>query len=236
MNHRKGISTGHIAIILLLIPFVFTSCAGAGTQQPNQPSQQNQPNQQDNPAPKAPNQEIATSTPVPSPAIEQYGFISGMYKIGKDMPAGEYKLFATEGLSGVSYFEIAKDSTNSLESIIANDNFFSFTYVTVSEGQYFKFTDARAVPVDQAEKSGPVEGRYASGMYKVGVDIPAGEYKVLPEENSTLGFGYFEVTKTSRHILDDIVSNDNFEDSRYITLENGQYLKLSEAYIDAGAQ
>jgi hypothetical protein len=84
-------------------------------------------------------------------------------------------------------------------------------------------------------KSRAVE-EICSGMYKVGVDIPAGEYKVLPEENSTLGFGYFEVTKTSRHILDDIVSNDNFEDSRYITLENGQYLKLSEAYIDAGAQ
>lgn len=229
MNRNKISMALLIALYSILITFLLTSCGS--TQQPAP-----QPNQQNNTAPRALNQQTATSTPVPSPTIKQAGFISGMYKIGKDMPAGEYKLFATDGLAGVSYFEIAKDSTNSVESIVANDNFASFTYVTVAEGQYFKMTDARAVPVDQAEKSGPVESRYGSGMYKVGVDIPAGEYKILPEENSTLGFGYFEVTKSSRHRLDDIVSNDNFKDSRYITLENGQYLKLSEAYIDAGAK
>lgn len=232
MGCNKLFRNGCFILCFMFIPLLFTGCGGPNNQQQPDP----QPTRQDNAAPNAPNQKTAANTPEPSPTIEQAGFISGMYKIGKDMPAGEYKLFATDGLAGVSYFEIAKDSSNSLESIIANDNFFSFSYVTVSEGQYFKFTDARAVPVDQAEKSGPAEGRYTSGMYKVGVDIPAGEYKVLPEEGSTLGFGYFEVTKTSRHTLDDIVSNDNFEDSRYITLETGQYLKLSEAYIDAGLQ
>lgn len=232
MGHHKIFKNGCFLLFFMLISFLFTGCGGPSTQQ--QPGPQS--TRQNDAAPNAPNRKTAANTPEPSPTIEQAGFTSGMYKIGKDMPAGEYKLFATDGLAGVSYFEIAKDSSNSLESIIANDNFFSFSYVTVSEGQYFKFTDARAVPADQAEKSGAVDGRYTSGMYKVGLDIPAGEYKVMPEENSTLGFGYYEVTKTSRHTLDDIVSNDNFKDPRYITLVNGQYLKLSEAYINAGAQ
>lgn len=174
------------------------------------------------------------NTPVPSPAKQEAGIKSGMYKVGQDMPPGEYKLFSTGSLTGLSYFEVAKDSSNKLESIVANDNFDSFTYVTVSEGQYFKFSDSHAVPADQAEKSGPVEGRYAGGMYKVGVDIPAGEYKVFPDEDSTLGYGYYEITTSSRHVLDDIVANDNFEDPRYITVENGQYIKLSEAYIEDG--
>jgi hypothetical protein len=69
-------------------------------------------------------------------------------------------------------------------------------------------------------------------MYKVGIDIPPGEYQVFPEEDSTLGYGYYEITKSSLHILEDIVSNDNFEDPRYITLQGGQYLKLNEAYIE----
>lgn len=225
MNKKKTRAIFYIALPFISIALLFSSCAGAGDQQ--------MPKQHDNTAPGIQSNQI-TNTPVPSPVIKEAGFASGMYKIGQDMPAGEYKLFSTGGLAGISYFEIAKDSTNTLESIIANDNFFSFTYVTVTEEQYFKFTDARAVPAGDAEKSGPVDGKYSSGMYKVGVDIPAGEYKVLPNEDSTLGYGYFEITNSSRHAFDDIVSNDNFEDSRYVTLKDGQYLKLSEAHIDVG--
>jgi hypothetical protein len=70
-------------------PFVFTSCAGVAPE-PN--SQANKPaKQQDNPAQKR-QQEIATSTGTVA-SIEQYGFIRGMYKIGK-VCRGEYKLFA----------------------------------------------------------------------------------------------------------------------------------------------
>lgn len=243
MNRKLYEVAGPFIVMLILILLLFTGCEADKQQPPAGPSPQ--PNYQapdqngtDPQTDTMPQEDANTqdnaNTPVPSPEIKEAGFVSGMYKIGQDMPAGEYKLFSTDGLIGISYFEIAKDSSNSIESIVANDNFFSFTYVTVSDGQYFKFTDARAVPVDDAEVSGPVEGRYPSGMYKVGVDIPAGEYKVMPEEGSTLGFGYFEITTSSKHALNDIVANDNFEDPRYITLASGQYLKLSEAYIQAG--
>jgi len=221
MRGRKGYKKEFAALFSILIGLFFNGCGGA------------MPNRQGNPPPGTQANQ-ATATPVPSPEFQDAGFKSGMYKIGADMPAGEYKLFSTGGLSGGSYFEVAKDSSNTLESIVANDNFFSFTYVTVSAGQYFKFTDARAVPADKAEKSGPADGKYSSGMYKVGVDIPAGEYKVIPEEKSTLGYGYYEITESSRHTLDDIVANDNFKDPLYITVQNGQYLKLSEAYIQTG--
>jgi hypothetical protein len=215
--------------LFILIVFIFTSCANNNNTTPqNTPTPANDTEEPGNQAENA----DATISPNPTQTLEEAGFTSGMYKVGQDMPSGEYKLFSTEGLSGVSYFEIAKDSTGGLDSIIANDNFFSFTYVTVADGQYFKFTDARAVPAVEAAKSEPVDGKYVSGMYKVGIDIPPGEYQVFPEEDSTLGYGYYEITKSSLHVLEDIVSNDNFEDPRYITLQGGQYLKLNEAYIE----
>ena len=60
-------------------------------------------------------------------------------------------------------------------------------------------------------------------MYKVGEDIPAGEYNV----EATKGLAYIEVASDSRHQIEDIVTNDNFENNKIITLENGQYLTLS---------
>ena len=224
-------------VLLCCITVLLTGCAANEEKMPATPKKQDNNAPQGTGAPDTQGNRTAgvTNTPVPSQQLKSSGFSSGMYKIGQDMPAGEYKLFSTDGLMGVSYFEVSKDSTGTLESIIANDNFFSFTYVTVSDGQYFKFTDARAVPVAEADKTGPEDGKYPSGMYKVGVDIPAGEYKVAPEENSTLGYGYYDITRSSRHSLDDIVANDNFEDSRYITIQNGQYLKLNEAYIQVGS-
>lgn len=65
-------------------------------------------------------------------------------------------------------------------------------------------------------------GTYGDGMYRVGTDIPAGEYK-LTASSGTLG--YWEVTNSSTADAD-IVGNDNFSGSTYVTVSNGQYLKL----------
>lgn len=230
MNKRTFIL---VFCIFISIITILSGCAVNDNQQPNDPEEQQDetiPNGTDGNGENGGDRE---NNGEPTPTIDEPGFESGMYKIGQDMPAGEYKLYSTEGLSGVSYFEIAKDSSNTIESIIANDNFYSFTYVTLAEGQYFKLTDARAVPVNDAAVSDPENGKYSSGMYKVGFDIPAGEYKVFPEEDSTLGYGYYEITSNSAHVLDSIIANDNFEDPRYITLKEGQYVKLNEAYIEA---
>jgi hypothetical protein len=146
-----------------------------------------------------------------------------MYKVGTDLPAGEYVLQVE---AGVAYFQIAKDSTGGLESIIANDNFSNRSIVTVQTGQYLSVNGARIIPVDQATKVAPVNGMLPEGMYKVGTDIAPGEYKVVAD-----GDGYIEVAKDSGHTLGSIVSNDNFQGEKYITVSAGQYLKLSSASL-----
>ena len=155
-----------------------------------------------------------------NPSAIQTGYQTGMYKIGTDMPAGEYLITSSGG-----YYAVTADSSGSLESIISNDNYRNRAYVTVQDGQYFQF-DGTAVPVSEAAAFALVNGTYPDGMYLVGKDIPAGEYKV-----SAANGGYYEVTANSTGDLGTIIANDNFEGEVYLTVQDGQYLKLSRAQI-----
>lgn len=150
---------------------------------------------------------------------------AGTYKVGSDIPAGEYLVIS----KSMAYIQSAKDSTGNLESIVFNDNLSSGSnsYVTLNEGEYFKLTGGEMYPVAEAPSIVPKDGLYKDGMYKVGSDIPAGEYKV----KLTGGMGYTEVSTSSRHQLDNIVSNENLQADSYITVKDGQYLKMTGVQI-----
>lgn len=64
----------------------------------------------------------------------------------------------------------------------------------------------------------------SGGMYKVGKDIGAGEYKL-----TAIGRCYYEVSNDSSGSIDAILTNDNLDDGEtaYITLKTGYYLKIS---------
>lgn len=149
-------------------------------------------------------------------------FKAGMYKIGSDMPAGEYVLIADRA----AYFAVTSDSSGSLESIVANDNFSSRSIITVFDGQYLELKGCKAYPFAEAPAVDQSSSTLDSGMYKVGIDLPAGEYKV---ESS--GMGYFEVSSNSAHDLNAIVANDNFSGSKYVSVSDGQYIKLNNAQL-----
>lgn len=157
--------------------------------------------------------------------ITQYD--SGMYKVGEDIPAGEYLL---EESDGFSYWEVASDSSGELDSIVANDNYTNREYVTVSDGQYFTF-DGTATPVAEASAYTADNGYYPEGTYLVGVDIPAGEYKISLTDDNVSGYGYYEVCSDSTGTIDSIITNDNIENDVYQTVEDGQYLTLSGTEI-----
>ena len=69
----------------------------------------------------------------------------GTYKVGSEIPAGEYKLTTTTSVSG--YYAILKDSSGT-DNIIANDNFDNQSYVTVKDGQYLELSRCKAEKVD----------------------------------------------------------------------------------------
>lgn len=151
-----------------------------------------------------------------TPAIKTYN--DGMYKIGSDIGAGEY-LIVSNGTAG--YYELASDSTGNLESIISNDTFSGTRYLTVKNGEYLTLKMSNMIAVADATPTDTSSGELSDGMYKVGFDIPAGEYKVHSDSE-----GYIEVTTDSTGQLSSIVSNDNFQGDKYVTVTDGQYLTL----------
>lgn len=155
----------------------------------------------------------------PQPEPQDKFIKAGMYKVGTDLPAGEYLIYS----EGTAYFQVSKDSSGSLESIVANDNFSGTRYVTVLDGQYLETKGAKMLPAGDAAPQQPENGVYSDGMYKVGKDIAPGEYKVV----STGGMSYLEVSRDSTHNLNSIISNDNFDGEKYITVGANQYIKVN---------
>lgn len=154
-------------------------------------------------------------------------YSSGMYKIGTDMPAGEYLITAT---SDFAYMQVASDSSGELDSIITNDNFSNRIYITVAEGQYLQF-DGTAVLASDAPAYEPTGGVYGDGVYLVGKDIPAGEYKVSVSDDALTGMGYIELASDSSGEIGSIITNNNIQTDAYQTIQDGQYLKLVGAKI-----
>jgi len=158
----------------------------------------------------------------PNSEITKYN--ASTYRIGLDMPAGEYVLFS-ESKSG--YFQLTKDSSGSVEAIIANNNFETNTIVTVFDDQYLTMKGCYAVPIGECKDLDFSN----SGMFKVGYHIPAGEYKIEVDEESLTGFAYVQVSTDSTHSLESIMTNDNFEGAKYITVSMDQYLTLTGCHI-----
>lgn len=211
--------TGIIFVVLIAIGLFL----GGGSDESSQTSSTSAvENSTDSEATETNNQEaVATTADTEKPAEKESSkyIKAGMYKVGKDLPAGEYLII---GDGSMSYYQVSKDSTGSLDSILTNDNFSNTRYVTVSDGQYIEFRNAKMILASEAEP----QTNFSNGMYKVGKDIPAGEYKVAAD-----GMGYFEVAKDSKGNIDSIVTNSNFEGEKYVTVKDGQYLKLQNCKL-----
>lgn len=144
-------------------------------------------------------------------AADYTKYDAGMYKVGSDIPAGEYVVFAT---GGMGYFCVSSDSNQN--DILFNENFDYNSIITIKDGEYLDLTRCYAVP---AEENPDIEVN-TTGMFKVGTHIPAGEYKL----ESSGGTGYYCIYSDSRQ--GDIIANDNFEGQNYVTVSDGQYLVL----------
>lgn len=150
----------------------------------------------------------------------------GNYKVGKDLPAGEYYVKCD---SYNLYLAVSSDSSGDLDSVIYNLNTHGGVYITVEDGEYLEIQGGKLYKLDDSPDRGAEDGKYKEGMYKVGDDIPAGEYTVKSTEKQ----GYIEVSSNSRHKVEDIVANDNFKTDKKVKLSNGQYITLSNgAEID----
>ncbi|MBE6990735.1 MAG: hypothetical protein E7426_08365 [Ruminococcaceae bacterium] len=142
---------------------------------------------------------------------------AGQYKVGVDIAAGEYVVFSTDG-SG--YFSVCSDANG--DDIICNSIFTYNAYITIRDGEYLELSCCYAIPLLSNDIEINTDG---PGMFKVGVDIPAGEYKLQADRDT----GYYCIYPSSRQ--EDIVANDIFDGQAYVSVYDGQYLDLSECRI-----
>lgn len=82
----------------------------------------------------------------------------------------------------------------------------------------------------EQQSAAPETPSYGEGTYKVGADLPAGEYKLTSVSDDA----YWEV-KNSSDADADIVGNDIFSGSAYVTVYDGQYLTLRRCTAEPAA-
>lgn len=145
-------------------------------------------------------------------------YTEGMYKAGTDIPIGEYYIEAKAGKT--AYFCIYDDSTG--KSIIENDNFECHYFIKIEDGDYIELSRCTAVAVEDVEIEFD-SNNLTAGMYRVGIDIPAGEYKLTQASDFSAYVCVYDNFSKSR----DIITNDNFKNQKYISVKDGQTLLLS---------
>lgn len=146
-------------------------------------------------------------------------YSSSMYRVGSDIPAGDYYAVVADGKDSGYYCKYTDSTQDDIED---NDNFDTFTFFRCYDGQYLKLSRCKITPIKNAPVYSANDGVYNEGTYRVGIDIPAGEYKFTAK--SDRGGYYCAYTDIT---YEDIEDNDNFDDVAYYTIEDGQYLKLN---------
>lgn len=152
-------------------------------------------------------------------------YYSGVYKVGRDIPATEYYV---KGSNELADAWISTDAAG--EDVIGGSAAYPNCYVTLKTGQYVTFEDAVVYPLGKAPLAPKdANGHLIAAQYKVGRDIPAGEYVLLPDktEDSVLFVVYPDSTMTS-----DFVGLDSEQVMTYATVKDGQYLDVY--YCKAG--
>ena len=151
---------------------------------------------------------------------------TGSYEVGTDIPEGEYYFTHKDeyDMTGYTIFN---------RYIEEEETFFipTWSFYYLQEGDYIhmsesgKFISASEIP--------PIESR-GDGMYRVGVDIPQGTYRLSYTGEGESGKGYYAVHTatpgffnkedlTGSHTSDD----DFFTGEREIKVSNGEYLEVT---------
>ncbi len=154
----------------------------------------------------------------PSDELSEWG--TGHYKVGVDIPAGIYYAVST---GDSSYLGVSSDANG--KDILFSRIFKTHIFFELIDGDFLNLSRATAIPYDDAPKTFDLDGTIKDGMYIVGTHVAPGEYKL----NSTDGKGFYAVYADAR--FSDTLSSKNFDGSRYVELEAGQYLWLNRSEL-----
>lgn len=110
-------------------------------------------------------------------------YYEGSYIVGKEIPKGEYFMLSMEISVGTAIAKNEKDQTLGLIS--------RFGYVSIENDLAVNLQNCILIPLNNKPEIRPIKYQneseskgdmvFAAGMYKVGVDLPLGAYKIKNE-------------------------------------------------------
>lgn len=152
---------------------------------------------------------------------------AGDYVVGEDIPAGEYLLIS----------DFYGRETEDIQAYVESGDFYCFFhnsfYIRLEEGDCIETVLCSFYSPDGGvADNNPLEH---SGMFKVGRDVEAGTYKVIPD--GTGCFPWYRTFEDCRDFEPDTFLNgssplDEEYPDTYIQLKDGDYVSLLYCYLE----
>ncbi|MDR2515712.1 MAG: hypothetical protein LBD02_11010 [Christensenellaceae bacterium] len=153
-------------------------------------------------------------------------FQPGKYIVGQDIPSGEYYFLKQLTLSEDQFAWIELHSSPLEEDYLIDTSFYVNYMVYLHAGQLLVVNDAVFIPSREV----PPHSDWKEGFLRVGVDIPAGEYTVIPKSSAWYG-------RLSLYHGTDFTAIDNFLEDRMfnrpisVTLQDGDCVLIEDAEL-----
>ncbi|MDO5294100.1 MAG: hypothetical protein Q4F05_15270 [bacterium] len=148
---------------------------------------------------------------------------SKTYVVGTDLAPGEYVLL--KELDN-SYFILKSAADNA--GTDTKQHISTNRIVSVKKGDYLT---VKGVYMKSIADS-PILDISKQGMFKIGLHLNEGNYKIVVNSDSIVDFGIIELTKDASYQSSSIISTHVFSGTTTIHVANGEYLYVQGAHIE----
>ena len=160
-------------------------------------------------------------------ADASYVLTGERYRAGDDIEPG---LFVVETPENSGYYAVWSGDSSENERILFNDFFAGYSIVEVREGETLELATALAYPIAAFSAPGLQDGAYGPGAYRVGSEIPAGEYRI----EAVTGDNVFEnsiamYANPHRDIGDYFLFRSVQTAAEIMTFDEGRFIELRNA-------
>ena len=154
---------------------------------------------------------------------------SGTYAVGSDIPAGIYLVVEDE--YGIFPSVIVREGATADSHLENYELVINQAVMQLNADTYVTFNDSIAYPYDSAPEMGLIDGVGEEGGYWVGVQIPAGSYRIEANDKASLSSYsiYTGILGTEAQLVRFELVYDPIETE----LVTGQYIALSGCSIYA---
>jgi len=164
------------------------------------------------------------------------------FTVGEDIPAGEY-LLITLNPDDLGFLELTHDIFSYYDRdgeyvpegvthknvSIAWELFETNYIITIQNGQTFCVEDCVVIPFASANQS--LLPQNGTGMYKVGLNLDAGEYVLIRDKDYPLSDSHYEISTTSNGAYAHEIYSGYFKENAIITVCDDEYLYISGCHM-----